>query len=179
MTRVSVGDWPLFSRLPDVAFIWNGVHGKRGQIVIELRNRRVPVMVMERGFFDRFNHTQMDHAGFNHTASWAADVAGPAPVAGVARFAGLTEAIGPARSVSARSSGYILILGQVPGDAQLRDSEIRRPESLVRSVESAVGKNVKLCFRAHPRNGWRPKRCDRTRHSVATCTTQSTPHGSL
>ena len=157
----AIGDWPIFSKLPDVAFIWNGVHGRRGSIAGELRKCGAPVMVMERGFLDRFNHTQIDHAGFNHTASWAVDIAGPAPVDGVGRLAELTETIGFPRPVSARDSGYILILGQVPGDAQLRDSEIRHPESLTRAVASAVGGGIELRFRPHPLGSWRPRRCDR------------------
>jgi len=159
---IAIGDWPIFSTLPDVAFIWNGVHGRRGPIAGELRKSGVPVMVMERGFLDRFNHTQIDHAGFNHTASWAVDIAGPAPVDGVARFARLIETIGAPRSVSPRSSGHILILGQVPGDAQLRDSEIHHAESLVRLVENAVGADVELRFRPHPLDSWRTRRGERT-----------------
>ena len=155
---IAIGDWPIFSRLPDVAFIWNGVHGRRGSIAADLRKRGVPVMVMERGFFDRMNHTQIDHAGFNHTASWAVDIAGPAPVDGVSRFARLIETIGPPRPVRPRSSGHILILGQVAGDAQLRDSEIRRAEDLVRAVEKAACADVELRFRPHPMDSWRSGR---------------------
>jgi hypothetical protein len=157
---IAIGDWPIFSKLPDVAFIWNGVHGRRERIVNELRNRGVPVMVMERGFFDRFNHTQIDHAGFNHTASWAVDIAGPAPVSGVARFTDLVATIGPQVPARSRSSGHILILGQVSGDAQLRDSEIQHAEYLVSAVENAVGPDVDIRFRAHPMDSWRSGRND-------------------
>jgi len=158
----AIGDWPIFSTLPDVAFIWNGVHGRRGPIAGKLRKCGVPVMVMERGFLDRLNHTQIDHAGFNHTASWAVDIAGPAPVDGVARFARLIETIGPPRPASPRSSGHILILGQVPGDAQLCDSEIHHAENLVRLVENAAGADVELRFRPHPLDTWRTCRGERT-----------------
>jgi len=158
----AIGDWPIFSTLPDVAFIWNGIHGRRGPITGELRQCGVPVMVMEHGFLDRLNHTQIDHAGFNHTASWAVDIAGPAPVDGVARFARLIETIGPSRPVSPRSSGHILILGQVPGDAQLRDSEIHHAESLVRIVENTAGAGAELRFRPHPLDSWRTRRGERT-----------------
>jgi hypothetical protein len=162
VSPTAIGDWPIFSTLPDVAFIWNGVHGRRGPIAGELRRCGVPVMVMERGFLDRLNHTQIDHAGFNHTASWAVDIAGPAPVDGVARFAGLIETIGTPRPVTARGSGHILILGQVPGDAQLRDSEIHHAESLVRLVENTVRAGVELRFRPHPLDSWRTQRGERT-----------------
>jgi hypothetical protein len=158
----AIGDWPIFATFPDVAFIWNGVHGRRGLIADKIRKCGVPVLVMERGFLDRFNHTQIDHAGFNHTASWAVDLAGPAPVGGVARFARLIETIGPPRPVKPRSSGHILILGQVPGDAQLRDSEISHAEDLVRAVEKAAGPGVELRFRPHPLGKWRTRRGDWT-----------------
>ena len=157
---MAIGDWPIFSTLPDVAFVWNGVHGRRERIVGELRKRGVCVMVMERGFFDRFNYTQIDHSGFNHTASWAVDIAGPAPVAGVARFAELIDVIGALIPVRSRSSGHILILGQVSCDAQLRDSEIQHAKDLVRAVENAVGSGVDIRFRPHPLAEWRTDRND-------------------
>jgi hypothetical protein len=153
---VALGDWPIFSKLPDVAFIWNGVHGPREMIASQLRKHGVVVMVMERGFLDRFNHTQIDHAGFNHTASWAIGLCGPAPVTGVGRFRRLVDTIGLPRPTKARRDGHILILGQVSGDAQLRDSEIRHAEDLVNAVENAAGSGVELRFRAHPLAAWRP-----------------------
>ena len=158
VTPISVGDWPIFSELPDVAVIWNGVHGNAGRIAGELRNCGVPVLVMERGFFDRFNRTQIDHAGFNYAASWAADISGPAPVEGVSRFAELTGVIGEPMLAGPRRSGYVLVLGQVAGDAQLRDSEIRRAEDLVQSVEHAAGAGADIRFRPHPRDGFYDKR---------------------
>jgi hypothetical protein len=160
VTPTAIGDWPIFSKLPDVAFIWNGVHGRRGRIASELRKRRVPVMVMERGFLDRMNHTQIDHAGFNHTASWAVDIAGPAPVGGVARFSGLYGDIGPRMPIRAPDRGGVLILGQVSGDAQLRDSEIQHARDLVRVVENAAGVGAGIRFRPHPKDKWRSGRID-------------------
>jgi len=162
---VAVGDWPIFSMLPDVAFIWNGARGRRGRIADELRRRGVPVLVMERGFFDRFNHTQIDHAGFNHTASWAARIAQVPPVAGVRRFEELTRTIG--RPIPVRRRGredkYILILGQVPSDSQLCDSEIHHPDCLVSAIENTASPGVELRFRGHPMSDWRPGRANRTK----------------
>jgi len=149
------GQWPIFSKLPDAAFIWNGVRGNSGLIADELRRHGVAAMVMERGFFDRFNRTQIDHSGFNHTASWVGKLCGPAPVEGVGRFGELIDTIGPPRPTGPRGRGYVLILGQVAGDTQLQDSEIRCAEDLVNAVESAVGGDVELRFRAHPRDNWR------------------------
>ena len=158
VTPTAPGDWPIFSQLPDVAFIWNGVHGNSGRIAGELRKRGVAVMVMERGFFDRFNRTQIDHAGFNHTASWVTRLSGPAPVEGVRRFAELTATIGPALATNPRRDGHVLILGQVSGDAQLRDSEIGHARQLVRAVEAASASDVELRFRPHPMDKWRSGR---------------------
>jgi len=93
-------------------------------------------------------------------ASWAVGLGGPAPVSGVARFARLIDTIGPLAPVRSRSSGHILILGQTPGDAQLRDSEIRHAEDLVRAVENAVGSSVGIRFRPHPMDSWRTGRND-------------------
>ena len=77
---------------------------------------------MERGFFDRMAHTQLDWCGFGHRTSWASRLARPAPAGGAERFRRVWgDAPTPMRS---RDDGYILVLGQVSGDAQLRDSEI-------------------------------------------------------
>jgi hypothetical protein len=158
LVPMAFGDWPIFSALPDVAVMWNGVHGRRGQISNELRKRGVPVLVMERGFFDRFNHTQIDHAGFNHTASWAVDISGPPPVGGVGRFTRLIEIIGTPMPVRARNRGHILILGQVSGDSQLCDSEIRHARDLVSAVDNIAGAGAELRFRPHPMDSWRSGR---------------------
>jgi len=164
VTPVAIGDWPIFSMLPDVAFIWNGVHGRRGQIASELRRRGIPVMVMERGFFDRLNHAQIDHAGFNHTASWAARIAQIPPAVGVRRFEELTRKIGRPIHPRRLSDGeYILILGQVPSDSQLRDSEIHHPDCLVSAVENTAPPGVELRFRPHPLSDWRPGAMNRTK----------------
>jgi len=165
VTPTALGDWPIFSMLPDVAFIWNGVHGQRGRIAAELRQRGIPVLVMERGFFDRENRTQIDHAGFNHTASWAACVAQIPPVAGVRRFDEISGTIGrPAGFRDRRGDrGYILVLGQVPADAQLHDSEIHHPDCLVSAIENTAPPGIELRFRGHPLDGWRPGQPNRTK----------------
>jgi len=102
---------------------------------------------MERGFFDRSNYTQIDHQGFNHSASWVDRLAGAAPPAGPERFRAVRGEIKPIR---ARRTGHILVLLQLPGDAQLKDSEIRHPAPLVRAVEDAAPLGVELRVRAHP-----------------------------
>ena len=105
--------------------------------LVELRGlaKGKPAFVMERGFFDRLNYSQIDHAGFNHTASWAGKLDGPAPPDGMKRFAAVWGDE-PEGFIGRR--GYCLVLLQVPADAQLADSEIRCPGPLVRAVEAMV-----------------------------------------
>ena len=94
---------PVLAAEPEAAFVWNGIGGKRGLIVAELRKRRIPVLIMERGFFDRFRHTQIDHRGFNHTSSWAARLEEPCPADGATRLA---AAWGQCEPVKPRRSGH-------------------------------------------------------------------------
>lgn len=143
--------WPLWNSLPDVAFIWNGVHGQWGELAERLRREGVRTFIMERGFFDRFNHTQIDIAGFNHTASWASELAGPVPADAQARFVG---AWGRQPAPMRSGNGYALVLLQTPGDAQLRDSEIRHPNSLVSAVEDAAPSSLDIRVRCHPMRNW-------------------------
>jgi len=143
--------WPLWNELPDAAFVWNGVHGQWGQLTERLGREGVRTFIMERGFFDRFNYTQIDGAGFNHTASWASRLTGPAPADAQARFVGAWGRQ-PARMRSRK--GYALILLQVPGDAQLCDSEIRHAAPLVSAVEDASPSCLDIRVRCHPWRSW-------------------------
>ena len=156
---VCPGDWPVFCTLPDVAFLWNAVHGRRGVLAAELRRRRIPVLVMEHGFFDRRTYTQIDPLGFNHTASWTGVLQSSAPPDGARRF---REAWGKrVRPMRARD-GYVLIVLQVPKDAQLRDSEIRHPGPFVGAVEDALPRSVDIRVRPHPRSDWLPGATNRS-----------------
>ncbi|MHC4718120.1 MAG: hypothetical protein ACYS5V_14200, partial [Planctomycetota bacterium] len=106
--------WPLWQELPDAAFVWNGVHGVMGRMRERLAACGVTSFVMERGWFDRYEHMQIDHGGFNHTASWVGRLAGAAPPAGPRR---LRRVLGRAPAAFAPRPGYVLVLGQVPTDA--------------------------------------------------------------
>ena len=150
----------LFSAQPDAAFLWNAVHGVRGQIAAELRDAGATVFVMERGFFDRFRHTQIDGRGFNHTASWARGLGQPAPDEGAAR---LRASFGVRTSIRPRRDGHVLVLLQVPRDAQLRDSELHHPGPLVQAVEDVMPRDIEIRARAHPASGWTCSRAGRTR----------------
>ncbi len=140
-----------FGSAVDAVFIWNGVHGKRRPLVEHARERGLPVFIMERGFFDRFNYTQIDHQGFNHRASWAAALHIPAPADGAARFA---AAWGCSPGAFGPRDGYCLVLLQVPGDSQLQDSELHHPGPLVEAVTLAAPPDLPIRVKAHPLNPW-------------------------
>ena len=151
---------------PDAMFVWNGVHGKREDAVRAFRKAKIPVWIMERGFFDRMRHTQIDAKGFNHRASWADTLCEPAPLEGRGRF----EAVwgGPVTPMSARDSGYVLILGQTRNDAQLADSEISHPKQLIQAVAKALPTGIEARFRPHPLYQWNPRGCGADLCTAAT-----------
>ncbi len=143
--------WPLCSRRPDAAFLWNGAKGRSEQLAEKFRQDGVKTMIMERGFFDRFNHTQIDRQGFNHNASWADGILAKAPPEGGRRLAAVW---GRTKSVRRRDKGYILVLLQTPGDAQLADGEISHPAPLVGAVEDAAPQGLEIRVRTHPLSHW-------------------------
>jgi len=146
--------WPLVSFKPDFAAIWNGGKKSRAEAVRRFRENGTPVLIMEHGWLDRHNYTQLDWQGYNHRASWAKDISGPAPIEGVGRFGELQAIIGERTPVEARKDGYVLILGQTPGDHQLGDSEIHHADALVEIVRNST--THPIAFRGHPRCKWRP-----------------------
>jgi len=145
---VAQGPWSPGEPDADVALVWNGAKAVGRRLVQKFRAIGRAVIIMEHGFFDRGNYTQLDHAGFNHTASWRRLLTTPAPAGGAARL----RKVWPhrLRAVSARG-GYVLVLGQVTGDAQLADSEVRGSRPLLDAVTAAVPAGVQVRFRAHPK----------------------------
>ena len=135
----------------DAGVIWNGRHGSRGDVHRLFAEARKPCYIMEHGFFDRMNYTQIDAAGFNHSALWAGCLDEPAPAEGASRFRAVWGC-DPAPTVD--RDGYVLVLTQLHGDSQLADSETRHPGKLVRAVEAALPDGVDLRVRAHPRADW-------------------------
>ena len=144
--------WPLFPRRIDVLLTWNGVHAGRSAFVPQARREGVGTVILERGFFDRMNHCQVDHLGWNHTASWSQSFDGTAPETGAAKLA---ESFGPTRPVQARDRGYILVLLQKAGDTQLIGASIALPDSLVAAVEQSVPDGLDIMARPHPKARWR------------------------
>ncbi len=133
----------------DLALLWNGLKGHAGRMRDQLLSRGTATWVLERGFFDRMRHVQIDPAGFGHKASWASDlVDAPPPRRGRDRFFKAWGARpAPQR---ARDDGVVLLLCQVDGDAQLRGCPVRRARALVAAVGQACPPGLRLAVRPHP-----------------------------
>lgn len=150
------GQWPLLTEPVEAVFLWNGTKGRSGEYARRFREQGTVVFVMEHGWFDRRRHVQIDHKSFAHSASWATreHFDSPPPEEGRMRF---RRAFGrlprPLRSAKTRR-GYILVLLQVPGDSQLRDSEIDSPGPLMRAVEAAAPGSRHIRVRQHPLHDW-------------------------
>lgn len=130
----------------DVLVTWNGLHAGRDRLVPMLRRKGVPVIVVERGFWDRMWWSQIDHRGFNHTASWAQ---GHETLTGQPERL-VESASQAAEPMRARSSGYVLLLVQKAFDTQLIDAPFQAPKPFVKTVEAALPPGVTLRIRAHP-----------------------------
>ncbi|KKM25978.1 hypothetical protein LCGC14_1589480, partial [marine sediment metagenome] len=150
---VAPSDGKLWGAEPDVVFVW-GVHGLKGRLAERFRAAGKTAMVMERGFFDRFNYTQIDHAGFSHTASWTSAATNwlKAPRGAKSRFRSVWR--NRAAGFGARA-GYLLVLLQTPGDAQLAGTEIHHPGPLVQAIEAAAPLGLDIRVRHHPLSPWR------------------------
>lgn len=138
---------------PAVVVMWNNVRNREFYDLALSQGARV--LVMEAGFFDRANHVQVDQSGFLHWASWAGSLGDAAPADGADRLAKfLPGGPVPMRERSTEQSrsanGYVLVLGQVPGDSQLEASEIKGPVPLQEAVARALPAGLKAYFRPHP-----------------------------
>ena len=142
------GDWPVLSKFVDVVIMWNGLKGIYPSLISRFRSQGTAVVIAERGFFRRMQYTQFDHMGFNHAASWVCQLAGPSPDQGASR---LFKVLGspPARQMS-RNDGYILVLGQMAGDAQLSQAQFNCSEALLQAVIAGRPAGMKVVFRPHP-----------------------------
>lgn len=136
-----------WKRRAEVVVLWNAVKDPWAELADRARREGAGLLVMERGFFDRWNHTQIDPAGFSHTASWASRLREPAPAGGAGRF---RRVWGGEPAPLAARPGYLLVLPQVPGDAQLREAEVPDPADLVAAVEAAAPAGMDLRVRPHP-----------------------------
>ena len=132
----------------DVFLTWNGLHMGRDKTVPRLRQKGVPVVVVERGFYDRWKWAQIDHRGFNHNASWARDFTGDAPPGSMERVMDIQRGI--PTPMRARDSGYVLVLLQLGNDTQLWDGPFRYPEPFLKAIEDVIPEGIELRVRAHP-----------------------------
>lgn len=141
-----------WSHRPRAVFVWNAINRPWQAVARAARDDGAAVFVMERGFFDRLQHTQIDHAGFNHAASWAPRFREPAPADGADRF---RRAWGDAPAPVRVREGYLLVLLQTANDAQLRDNEVQDMAVLASAVEAAAPEDMDVRLRAHPQSLWR------------------------
>ena len=133
---------------PAVVVVWNSLREPQASVVAHARRIGARVLVMEHGFWQRNRYVQVDPVGTQHRASWASRLREPAPPEGAERLARFyPDGVVPVR---ARKKGYVLVLGQVPRDSQLWDSEIQGPLPLQRAVKAALPPGVQVCFRPHP-----------------------------
>jgi hypothetical protein len=138
--------------------VWNGRKGQSARVLQSLRKSQpsVRTLILERGFFRRMHYTQVDGLGFNHTASWARHLQGPASLNGPARFFKAWKRR-PAAQRS-RQHGYVLILCQLQGDAQVQDCCVHHPQALCDLITDALPRNMPVGIRPHPLSSWRPKK---------------------
>ena len=145
-----MGDWPRLipnDGFPAVAVIWNGRHEIEREALAHLEEAAVPVWHLEHGFWRRREYVQVDRAGFLHNASWAHQWGAPPHRAAELLAEQWSEAVLP---VLARSSGRVLVIGQIGGDTQLEGAEIVGPAPLERLVSTALPAGIEAVFRPHP-----------------------------
>lgn len=140
-------EWPLVGEEVAGVIIWNAAKAVYAFLAQRFRAAGVPLLVAERGFFDRTNYTQLDPAGFNATASWANELTLPFPQAGVARF---QEAWGHQPVRMKPREGYVLALLQTLGDSQLAGASVESPDDLMQALVTAVPKGTHILARPHP-----------------------------
>jgi len=134
----------------DVAAVWNGRNSTAAHAAGLIRKHRIPCLWAEHGFYQRSRSVQIDHAGFLHEASWSnAEHLNADPPAWA--WPKLHRLAGDIRRPQAIGDGHVLILGQVPGDTQMDNSEIRDPVALQRLLADPLKRaGVPAYFRPHP-----------------------------
>jgi len=146
------------SCVPDLAVFWNGMREVEAQLVADAKRLGAKTLIMEHGFWQRTKHVQLDANGTQHRASWRVNLREPAPPQGAERLAAFYP--NGVKPIEVRRQGYVLVLGQVSGDSQLFDSEIKGPAALQRAVKGAIPAKVPVFYRPHPLSPLRPHGCD-------------------
>jgi len=144
--------------IADLGVVWNGRRAHFGVRMAEARELGLPVLQIEHGFFERSQYVQADHAGILHWASWTnGELRRPAPADGAERLARVwPRALRPFEP----RKGYVLLIGQLAGDTQMQDSELKALPGLETAVARALPKGVQAVVRPHPLDAKR----DRPRH---------------
>lgn len=139
---------PLPLEATDLVVTWNGRKGHYRGAADQARKLGLPVICFEHGFFARRQYVQMDHQGILHWSSLRDEFRKPAPAEGAARLA----AVWPheLRPFGAGRKGYVLVIGQLPGDSQMMESEFDIPLPLAKAVSRSLPAGVRGVFRGHP-----------------------------
>ena len=142
-------DVSLPERCPDVAVAWNGRRQPIKTVIESMESAGVNVLRIEHGWFDRGVYSHIDNQGILHWASWASSLSEPASQEAFDRLA-LTH--GDVVPPKARTSGYVLCLGQVTYDTQLEASDFNCGKHFEKACHIACEKlGLEAEFRPHPK----------------------------
>jgi len=133
----------------DLVVIWNGRRGHHKRVADLARKHCIPALYLELGFFSRNTYWQADTKGILHWASWVNDLMKSVPSEGEKRF----RAVWPRRlrGFHGRKGRGVLVLGQVAGDSQMDESEIKLSTPLEKIVARSLPDGVEAVFRPHPK----------------------------
>lgn len=134
-------------RDPDLVVCWNGKRPNNFYAEMS-REHNIPCIYMEHGFYQRREFSQADPRGILHWSTWADHVAEEPPPAAYDRLAFHHPSWDEIEF--APRSGYVLILGQVPGDAQMIESEYDAPPAMLQQISRGLPHGVEAVFRQHP-----------------------------
>lgn len=152
-----------FEKRMSAYFIWNGLKMNNGEVAKAARRNGTPVFIVEHGFFDRYYHSQIDDASILHWSNWAKRLPYHASPEGHQKL----RYVWPDEISAARvneASNRVLVIGQVTGDTQLNDSELKQAKDLVRFVRENCPDGLEVVFRPHPRE--QPKYTDKIKGQV-------------
>ena len=146
----TVQGWAQLRQTPDMLFVWNGMKGGTRDMCEIAKSHGCVVFRSEHGFFNRHVYTQIDHEGILHWASWSNKLTGPAPAEGTQRLKEVWKF--PIEGFKKRHSNRILVLGQLAGDSQMMESEIKVAKHVVQLVRDNLPKGMRAFFRPHPKS---------------------------
>ncbi len=144
---------PPHGHMPNAVVVWNHKEPQAAAAIEYARKIGAQTAILELGFLDRKDHVQVDSVGFSHTASWRSCVRTRPPLSAFFRLSLVAPVRQPVRH---KRDGYVLVLGQVTGDKQLDESEIRGMPPLQRHVGRAIPDGTPVFFRPHPADRTQP-----------------------